>query len=425
MKKKLFMVLSTMLLCISLTACSVKFGTPPEKEDPKPTTIEEKEEDKDEDKEEKGFDSSEDAITAYWQAFADVKKSAFRECFPDPDDAKKGAKTNLEDTVQAQYDLAKKMQDSIDVFLDDIEMDKATKVDVDDIDTLENVNPTVAEAYDIEKLEVTNIVVPMEQTVETGDTYLVNDEYEVVTARIDGRWYIITITETNAYVVEDPTTTVEDPTEEDPTTTVGDPVSVEDTDYSKVNWGVTYSPIEDMPGVTISVTPMVDDCGTYTLILGVTNMYNVPINFSGQANAKDAKGNYIGDAFIYLSSIGYGNTSIATIYCPDGVPNGEIHWDELKISEGYSEYVPWAADWDASAPDANTLELSYSVTMTESTNPGDVYGLILDDKGFVIDVFHDYVSDKGTTVSSSTSKYRKDITKLGVSDVALFINPTK
>ena len=412
--KKFLALGCAVVLCLSMTACSFgKLGTVNQKE---PTTEEEVEE---------GFESSEDVITAYWKAFADVKKSAFRECFPDPDKASR--KINIEDTVQEQYDLAKEMQDSVDIHLDDIEIN-TTKVDVDDYDH------DVMKAYDVEKVEYCEVEVPITQVVD-GTSYEVLDCYVVYTVRIDGNWYISELEEAAATVqdpIETPTTTptVEEPTtttEEEPTTTteVGDPVSVNETDYSKVNWGVTYSPLEDMPGVTISVTPMIDGNGTYTLIVGVTNMYNVPINFSGQANAKDSAGNYIGDAFIYLSSIGYGNTAIATIYCPDGVPNGEIHWDELQISEGYSEYVPWAADWDATAPDANTLELSYSVTMTESTNPGDVYGLILDDKGFVIDVFHDYVSDKGTTVSSSTSKYRKDITQLGVSDVALFINPTK
>lgn len=193
MRKKLFAFLSVVLLCFSLTACSYKWdnssGHPAE------------EEPEDDDEEEKGFDSSKDCIMAYWQAFADVKKSGFRECFPDPDDARRGATTNFDELVKYSYDLAKQFKDSAEIFLDDIEFDKPVKVDVDDIETLENVNAVVAELYDIEKLEVTNIVVPLEQVVD-GTTYLVDDYYEMVTARIDGRWYLINIHETDVQGTE-------------------------------------------------------------------------------------------------------------------------------------------------------------------------------------------------------------------------------
>lgn len=193
MRKKLFVVLAAVLLCFSLSACSfnweVSFGKPAE-EDPE-----------DDDDEDKGFDSSKDVIRAYWQAFADVKKSGFRECFPDPDDAQKGSTTNLDELVKSQYDLAKQFKDSVTILMDDIEIDKPVKVDVDDIDTLENVNSIVAELYDIEKLEVTDVVVPMEQIVD-GKTYLVEDCYEMVTARIDGRWYLINVFETDVRATE-------------------------------------------------------------------------------------------------------------------------------------------------------------------------------------------------------------------------------
>ena len=193
MRKKLSVVLSVVLLCFSLSACSYKwefsFGSTPEE---KP---------EDDEEEEKGFDSSKDVIKAYWQAFADVKKSGFKECFPDPDDARRGVTTNFDELVKYSYDLAKQFKDSAKIFPDDIEFDKPVKVDVDDIDTLENVNAVVAELYDIEKLEVTNIIVPLEQVVD-GTTYLVDDYYEMVTARIDGRWYLINIHETDVQAVE-------------------------------------------------------------------------------------------------------------------------------------------------------------------------------------------------------------------------------
>lgn len=401
------------LLCLSMTACS--FGNHSTVSQKDPTT---------EEKSDEGFETSKDVINAYWDAFANVDKSEFTECFPDPDDAKRG-KTNISDLVDEQYDHAKSVEDTIDIDLDSIEIEEES-YDVDDVEN------DLAKAYDIDKAKLSTVTVPLKQVGPDGNIYDVDDIYEIVTIKINGSWYISTIKEIDVKV-KDTTSTEPDVTEEpsdgtteeitsDPATTIS---TNNETDYSKVNWGVTYAPSEDMSGVTVSVTPMVDDYGKYTLIVGVTNTYDTPIDFAGKASAKDADGNYIGDSFIYLGSIGSGNTSIATIYCPDGTPNGEIHWDELQITEGYSDYIPWTAKWDVQAADDDNLTLSYDVTMEDATFPGDVYGLILDDKGFVIDYFHDYVTDKGSTVSSSTDKYRKGITQSGVSDVALFINPTK
>jgi len=50
---------------------------------------------------------------------------------------------------------------------------------------------------------------------------------------------------------------------------------------------------------------------------------------------------------------------------------------------------------------------------------------LLDANGYVIDVFSDYISDTGTTITDSDSIYRTDIVKSGAADVAFFANPTK
>ena len=101
MKKKLVTIMMATLMCTSLAACSLK---PSEVNRPQDVeTVDEKDDKEvDEKEDEEGFETSDEVIKAYWQAFADVKKSAFRECFPDPDKAKKGV-TNIEDTVDAQY----------------------------------------------------------------------------------------------------------------------------------------------------------------------------------------------------------------------------------------------------------------------------------------------------------------------------------
>lgn len=417
MKKKLLVVGLSMLMCFSLAACS--FTSLRKNE---PTTEEETVE---------GFESSDEVIEAYWQAFVDVKKSEFRDCFPDPDKAKKG-ETNIEDQIDDQYELAKAMEDSTEVDLDGIIIESENY----DVDKVAN---NLDKAYDIEKAKISTVTVPLIQTVDEG-TYHVNDIYEFVTVRIDGNWYISTINEIDVEIVDEPETTtpttvepIEETTEtttentESTTTTnpnVGDPVSVNETDYSKVNWGVTY-PIDGYEGITVSVTPYVDDYGTWYLVVGVTSLYEGQVTFSGSAEAKDANGNIIGDTFAYID-IGGGNTNIFTIRCDEGTtPNGEIHWEDIKINDSYKEYVPWAADWDISSNGDNELVLNYTITNASSASVGQVYGLLLDANGYVIDVFSDYVSDTGTTITDSDSIYRTDIIRSGAADVAFFANPTK
>ena len=56
---------------------------------------------------------------------------------------------------------------------------------------------------------------------------------------------------------------------------------------------------------------------------------------------------------------------------------------------------------------------------------GQVYGLLLDSKGYVIDVFDDYIGDKGKTMTDDDTMYRSDIMQSGAADVAFFANPTK
>ena len=419
MKKKLLVVGLSLLMCFSLAACS--FTSLRKNES---TTEEETVE---------GFESSDEVIEAYWQAFVDVKKSEFRDCFPNPDKAKKG-ETNIEDLIDDQYELAKAMEDSTEVDLDGITIE-SENYDVDKV--ANNLN----KSYDIEKAKISTVTVPLIQTVKEG-TYHVNDIYEIVTVRIDGNWYISTINEIDVEIVDEIETTTTTPTTVEPieettetttdntestTTTnpnVGDPVSINETDYSKVNWGVTY-PIDGYEGITVSVTPYVDDYGTWYLVVGVTSLYEGQVTFSGSAEAKDANGNIIGDTFAYID-IGGGNTNIFTIRCDEGTtPNGEIHWEDIRINDSYKEYVPWAADWNITSNGDNELVLDYTITNASSASVGQVYGLLLDANGYVIDVFSDYVSDEGTTITDSDSIYRTDIVRSGATDVAFFANPTK
>lgn len=378
---------------------------------------------------EDGFISSEEVINAYWIAFDKCSKSDIELCFPSVDDVNGFWQSNIEENVNSSYETAKSCKDTAKVSLSDI------TVDSESIDK-ESLDNDLNKIFDIEKAEISTVHVPLVQTV-NGVDYNVLDIYEFTTIRIDGNWYIAAIKEVDVKVIdenEQPTTveSTEETTEEPETTeesgtnqnTETMQLSDLDTEYTKVNWGVTYAPIEDAPNLFVSVAPWVDSYGNPALLVAVTNMYDTNLNFSGNAYAKDSSGNYVGNYYAYLSNIGPGNTSVFKIICRDGgVPNGEIHWEDLKVEEGIKTYVPWEADWSISN-EGNMLTLDYTVNMEQAATIGEVYGLVLDKDGNIIDIFTDYISDEKSTITTSTQLYRENIATSGASDVALFMNPT-
>jgi hypothetical protein len=140
-----------------------------------------------------GFDSSDEAIEAYWQAYSDCSKKGFESCFPREDLLKDGAKVNSDEVIEEQLDNAESIQDSIDIHVDDIRIESG-ELDIDDLDE------AYTDAYYVEKARLSVVTVPMTQDVD-GKEYEIEDKYEITTARIDGRWYIVLVESLGADVV--------------------------------------------------------------------------------------------------------------------------------------------------------------------------------------------------------------------------------
>lgn len=140
-----------------------------------------------------GFDSSDEAIEAYWQAYSDCSKKGFKSCFPREDLLKDGAEVDCDEVIEEQLDNAKSIQDSIDIHVDDLRIESG-ELDIDDLDE------AFTSAYYIEKARLSVVTVPMTQDVD-GEEYEVEDKYEITTVRIDGRWYIVLVESLGADVV--------------------------------------------------------------------------------------------------------------------------------------------------------------------------------------------------------------------------------
>jgi len=192
-----------------------------------------------------------------------------------------------------------------------------------------------------------------------------------------------------------------------------------DTDYSKVNWGVQYSPT-GMDGVVISIAPYTTSNLSF-LLVGVTNLYDQDITFSAKAIAKGTSGQEVGNGSFYELAIRPGNTIVKTIYCSD-IPTGEIHWDYIELPKVYDKSVYWESDWTIQTDKDGFFEVPYRIVSEENMVPGSVTAVILDASGNILAVEDDYNIEEGTDLSGTISFYTKDLGGTPA-DLAMFSNP--
>lgn len=195
-----------------------------------------------------------------------------------------------------------------------------------------------------------------------------------------------------------------------------------DTDYSKVNWAVQYSPT-GMDGIVISVAPYIEKGSSLYVVVGITNLYNEDTTFSAKAYAKGTDGQYVGQASFYETAIGPGNTVIKKIFC-DGVPTGEIHWEDIELPNVYEESAYWESDWQLGTDKDGYIKVDYVVTSNEYMMPGYVTAIVLDVDGDILALEDDYNTTEATTAQGTINYYAKELAGKPA-DVAMFTNPLK
>lgn len=211
---------------------------------------------------------------------------------------------------------------------------------------------------------------------------------------------------------------------------VADMLAKLDTDFNKINWGVIYSISDDFPGLVVSIAPCYE-YGAYKLIVGLTNLTDKPLDFTGSAIALDAEGNEEGSTFMYIKALGSANTYIQTINCGQDMPTGVIRWSDcdLEISET-SKYTPWEADYSASGKPADgAISVVYEIYSANNETLGtyELYALVLDANGNVLGVGYDYGNEElaaGEKYTGSANIYNDGEVLQGAADIAIFANPT-
>ena len=203
-----------------------------------------------------------------------------------------------------------------------------------------------------------------------------------------------------------------------------------DTDYNKINWGVTYSMFEELPNFVISVTPYMR-YGEYYLLIGMTNLYKEPMDFTASAVAYDADGNEIGDTFIYINAIGGANTALSLIPCGDKMPDGRIHWEEAELKESsFSKYIPWELDYSLTGKASDgVLTASYGIYSANKDTLSDVnlFCVLTDENGYVLSLGSDYLLEDvpaGETYEGEIKIYEDEAVLSAVKGIAFFANPS-
>ncbi len=190
------------------------------------------------------------------------------------------------------------------------------------------------------------------------------------------------------------------------------------TDYSKVHWGVVYSP-EGMDGLVISVAPYIEGDLTY-LIIGFTNIYNQTIAVTADGYAMDGNGSDIGTVYAYQGALGAGSTILCKVHC-DGIPTGEVHWNSVEATQPYGEALTWHSTWGLMTDSDGYYYADYTMDSSSKMRVGDVWLLVLDSNGDIIGYGDDYNATEGTAAEGQIDFYTKDLENF--EQLAMFSNP--
>ena len=203
------------------------------------------------------------------------------------------------------------------------------------------------------------------------------------------------------------------------------------TDYNKINWGVSYSLDEQLPYLVVSIAPYVAYDEIH-LLIGFTNLYNDNISLSGEAVALGADDAEIGSTYIYTGAIGGGNTVLADINCGDQKPDGRIRWEEITSeTDTLTTYVPWEADWaieDHISDSYLTVNYEFYGAGGQAIVPGEVHFVLLDEQGNVLAKDMTYLGDEvaaGEKYAGSEDIYSDKELLSATKDMAIFATSTK
>lgn len=199
-------------------------------------------------------------------------------------------------------------------------------------------------------------------------------------------------------------------------------------DYNKIAWVVEYA-YKGIPAMVTSFT-INENCGVPYVILGFTNVGDVPLCVDGTAEIYDFDKNKLASGYPYTGMIQPGGTYICPIACP-GVDMQNIDVGYTDLTLDYAKAVkPGDYSATASLGDSTSSNIVTSISVENTCSSKEVMGqitvLLLDENGFPVAngyVFGATSTDPGATLESDVTIgiLEEDIAK--VSDIAVFASP--
>lgn len=199
-------------------------------------------------------------------------------------------------------------------------------------------------------------------------------------------------------------------------------------DYNKIAWVVEYA-YKGIPAMVTSFT-INENCGVPYVILGFTNVGDVPLCVDGTAEIYDFDKNKLASGYPYTGMIQPGGTYICPIACP-GVDMQNIDVGYTDLTLDYAKAVkPGDYSATASLGDSTSSNIVTSISVENTCSSKELMGqitvLLLDENGFPVAngyVFGATSTDPGATLESDVTIgiLEEDIAK--VSDIAVFASP--
>ena len=199
-------------------------------------------------------------------------------------------------------------------------------------------------------------------------------------------------------------------------------------DYNKIAWVVEYA-YKGIPAMVTSFT-INENCGVPYVILGFTNVGDVPLCVDGTAEIYDFDKNKLASGYPYTGMIQPGGTYICPIACP-GVDMQNIDVGYTDLTLDYAKAVkPGDYSATASLGDSTSSNIVTSISVENTCSSKELMGqitvLLLDENGFPVAngyVFGATSTDPGATLESDVTIgiLEEDIAK--VNDIAVFASP--
>lgn len=348
-----------------------------------------------------GYTTSEEVVRAFWKGYDTADSNLIRSVLPPEELAASYMK--VDELVEEYHTKAtEKSYGNIDY--DSISIDTRPY-------NVTNIDYTYTDNYNITDANRSKVTVTSDNAETT---------YEIITANIDGLWYMLSIDTIDQYEIDADTGEFNDDS-----LTVNTNASKLD-NYNKIKWSDTFT-LDKYKGIEVSIANTAGSADDYgCVVIGITNNYEESISFSGMIRGIDKDNNEVGVSYVSTDVIESGNTGITLLYYAENVPD---KYEFEGISINTFDYTPIKFNTTTNLfLENDMLNLEYTITTENPAMCSAMTALLVDKDGTVIGSMIDYPGEINNEFIMTINTYSGQLSEQEAyeqtKDVVIFTNLT-